>query len=212
MGSKLPKNFAGYSKLGSASPSVEKSAIAAPQSEPLGARPLSAAQLSAATDRQRLLKQSLPLFESNLTQAEVAPLLGISPASLSRLLNLCPAKGNKFRKALAKCRRLIRLPIARFAPKATAGGRRSDFEVLVKVKSIVRHLEQRHAVHRAAGHSQAACIRAAIQDLGYFYATPPLAARRLRMGSLPKPLVQFLKRSFKTSARRPRRMGDFSKN
>jgi hypothetical protein len=150
------------------------------------------------------------MFESKLPQAAVAPMLGISPATLSRLLNSCAAKGNAGRKALAKCRRLVRLPVERLAPKLASGGRESDFEPLAKMPRIVRELKRLYCRHRVAGHSQAASIRVALQDLGYFEPVPPLLARRLRTGTQPKPLVALLKKQIQNP--QPISKPDHSKN
>lgn len=187
MGSKHHSNFA-ESKL-DASPS-KSSAPTGRESDPIRAR-----LISVARERHSLLVMALPMFEAKLTQAAVAPMLGISQASLSRLLNACAAKGNSGRKALAKCRRLVKLPVERLAPKVASGGRESDFEPLAKMPRIVRELKRLYACHRVAGHSQPASIRAALQDLGYSPLTPPLLARRLRVGTQPKPLVALLKRT-----------------
>ena len=211
MGSKHHKEFADSSKLESASPSLKKSAPAARLADPTGARfLLSPAQLETAHERLELLKSALPLFEARLSQAVVAPMLGISPATLSRLLNRCPAKGNSARKALAKCRRLLKLPTNRLAPKSASGGRESDFSALLKVPGIVKELKRRYAIHRAASRRPSACISAAIQDLGYAKCVPPLLARKLRIGSQPKPMVELLKKSF--SPGKARRKPDYSRN
>jgi hypothetical protein len=208
MGSKHHNNFA-ESKL-DASPLI-KSASTARQTDPAGARhSISPAQLEIAQERVGLLKSASPLFEGGLSQATVATLLGISPATLSRLLNLCPIKGNFARKALAKCRRLLRLPASRLAPKAASGRRKSDFASLLKVPGIVRELRRRYATHRSSRKPHSVCIRAAIQDLGYAECVPPLLARRLRIGSQPKPLVDLLQKS--PCAGKARRRRDYSRN
>lgn len=162
-------------------------------------RPFSKAQLSAAAERQQLLKQALPLFESNLIQAEVAPLLGISAATLSRLLNLCAVRGNFARKALAKCRRLVKLPVERLAPKLASGGTESQFATLLKLPAVLKQLRRLYRMHRAKGHAQTVCRVVALQELGYsrqLLDLPPLG-RKLRAGSQPKPLMEYLKREFK---------------
>lgn len=205
MGSKHKTNFA--DKL-HASPSIH-SAAAAPRIDPTGARPLfSSAQLAEAKERQRLLLVALPLFEDGLPQSKVAPMLGISPATMSRLLNLCPTKGNATRNAVAKCRRLIKLPARRLAPKAASGGQVSAFASLLKVKPVLRELRRCYLTHRAAGKPQSVCIRAALADLGYSdnVLNLPSLARKLRNGTQPAPLVEYLKQSFPRSgpsARRP---------
>jgi hypothetical protein len=193
-----------------ASPS-DTSAPTARRVDPPGARLFSKAQIAEAETRRAVLQAALPFFESSSPQNKVARLLGISPATLSRLLNLCPAKGNAARNAAAKCQRLLSLPVSRLAPKAALGGRESDALALVQVAAVVRHLATRCDLHLAAGHAPASCIRSAIQDLGYFHKVPMAAARRLRQGWQPKPLRGLLA-SHVAGKDRLRRKPDPAKN
>lgn len=170
-------------------------------------RSLTHDQLAVAEDRQRILKAALPLFEAGITQAQVAPMLGISPATLSRLVNLCPAKSNASQKSLAKCRRLVKLPVACLAPKVASGGSESQFAALLKVRAAMKELRRLYILHRAKGHAQTVCRAVALQGLGYskpMLELPPLG-RKLRSGSQPKPLLEYLKHEFKPHPAPPRR-------
>lgn len=158
-------------------------------------------QYAAANARRLLLVQAAPLLNAGVTDRDTARALGLSASKLSLLLNLAPAPATAPMTSRAKCARLLALPVHRLAPPAPKY-RGSDFAPLLQVPGIVAELNRLYAATLGASCAQATNDRRTgsmaltLKRLGDFHLVPPALAEKLRGGSQPKPLVQFLKNAW----------------
>ena len=181
-------------------PPIEATVHEAPQASS-GPAELSSSQWAAANARRLLLVQAKPLLDSGVPDCHVAQSLGVSAATLCRLLNLCPSKDSGILNSAGKCRRLLDLPTEKLAPPvAQRAG--SEFDVLLQVKEITDEMVRLYVATMGASCAQmtndrrTGSMATTLKRLGDFPAVPPLLAAKLRAGAQPKPLVEFLKRTF----------------
>ena len=130
-------------------------------------------------------------------------MIGVSAPTLSRLLNSAPVSRVERREnfsAAEKCRRLLAAGRESLAP-GVAKGQRSPFTPLLRNSDIVAELKRLYVEtlvecpEPTAGRRPGS-IALALKRLGDFPLISPRLAVRLQSGCRPKPLVEFLKRTY----------------
>jgi hypothetical protein len=142
--------------------------------------------LDKGAERCRILRAARTYLAQKLDQDEVAALVGVSAPTLCRLLK-------KFGHLADHEITTERLASVR------AGGVPSDFEVLLKLPGIIAEMNRLYAATMGASCAQATNDRrtgsmtTVLLRLADFAAVPPHLAEKLRAGSQPKCLVDYLK-------------------
>lgn len=165
------------------------------------APPLSETQYAEAAARRLMLVQAAPLFDSGLADARIARLIGVSPAVFSRVVNLCACKSTAALTTKGKVLRLLDLPMARLAPPPPKY-RGSEFEPLLQVKAVTDEIIRLYVAtmgascDKSTNDRRTGSIATTLKRLGDFEVIPPGLAAKLQAGSQPKPLVDFIKKTF----------------
>lgn len=150
--------------------------------------------LATAAGRRILLGRALPLLEGGMSQQQVARAIGISGASLSRLLRL-GSSGS----AAEACRRALALPTEDLAPHTERCGRRSSWEALATLPAVVERLQTLYrltcgassnymAKGQRTGSARLALLRFADDEL-----CPAPLGMMLRRGAQPRPLMAIIR-------------------
>lgn len=162
---------------------------------------LSESQQAEANRRRLVLAAAWPLLREGVSVTKTAEACSVTNVYLHRLLALAPVKAGERLNSAEKCRRLLDLPTEQLAP-AQPGGQTSSFEVLLLVPAIVSEMNRLYAATMGASGYQATVdrrtgsIATTLKRLGDFAAVPSELAGKLRSGSRPACLVDFIKRTW----------------
>ena len=161
-------------------------------------------QLAEANERRLLLLAAIPFFEAGLSNVKVAATIGVDHVKLHRLLlladHLTPALSpeRRGRSNADRARELVNGPVAALAPKVSPG-RGSCFEAMLLVPEIAGEINRLYMATMGASCAQATndrrtgSIATTLLRLADFPAVPPVLVEKLRAGSKPKCLVDFIK-------------------
>lgn len=166
---------------------------------PLGGGDKTPGALATAAGRRILLGRALPLLEGGMSQQQVARALGISGASMSRLLRLGGALTGSNGSAAEACRRALALPTEDLAPHTDRCGRRSSWEALATLPAVVERLQTLYrltcgassnymAKGQRTGSARLALLRFADDEL-----CPAPLGMMLRRGAQPRPLMSIIR-------------------
>lgn len=165
---------------------------------PLGGGDKTPGALATAAGRRILLGRALPLLEGGMSQQQVAKAVGISGASMSRLLRLGGAPAGSWSAAEA-CRRALALPTEDLAPHTERCGRRSSWEALASLPAVVERLQTLYRLTCGSssdymakgvrtGSARLALLRFADDEL-----CPAPLGMMLRRGAQPRPLMSVIR-------------------
>jgi len=160
--------------------------------------PLSERQQLEAGARRVMLVSAEPFLKSGLSVRETARVIGVQQMTLHRTLQLAALQGAERITSAEKCRRLLEGPIANLAP-GSGGGKESAFKALLAVPEIGAEMHRLYVATMGASCAQATVDRrtgslaTVLLRLGDCPLVPPHLAEKLRAGSQPKCLVDFIK-------------------
>jgi len=150
-------------------------------------------QLHEANERRLLLLAAIPFFDAGLSNVKTAEAIGVDHVKLHRLLTLGGSGSNAER-----ARALAAGPASVLAPKISPG-RGSSFEALLQVPEITGEINRLYMATMGASCAQATndrrtgSIATTLLRLADFPSVPANLAEKLRAGSKPKCLVDFIK-------------------